>query len=130
MPFETDSDHNDSIDPNDVLFFHHSESTNQILFTQNFNGDNYPQWRRSAEISLMARNKLGLVDGTCTKLKTDSSKLANLERYNNLIICWLIHSLEPEISFKTTMRFGKVSKIDMASQMHQDSINCTRTWLH
>lgn len=82
---------------NNELYIHHSDSTHYSLATQKLNGDNFNQWIRAADISLIARNKLGFVDG-CKKPESTSSDSAIWERCNNLVMSWLLHSVEPQIS--------------------------------
>lgn len=69
-----------------------------MLATQKLNGDNFGQWQRSAEISLIAKNKLGFVTGTCAKPSETSPNLSLWERCNNLIMSWLLHSVETRIA--------------------------------
>lgn len=53
-----------------------------------------------AEISLMAKNKLGFVTGKCARPIEDETQIALWERCNNLVISWLLHSVETDISNK------------------------------
>lgn len=61
---DSDSGSNEMIDPSNELYVHPSDPSNYILATQKLNGENYGQWKRSAEIPLIAKNKLGFVKGT------------------------------------------------------------------
>lgn len=100
MPDEINdtTDRSDCIDVHSELYLHHSDPSNYMLTTQKLNGGNYAQWQRSAEISLIAKNKLGFVKGTCAKPDDDDPKAANWERCNNQVISWLLHSIEPNIA--------------------------------
>lgn len=86
------------IDSNHELYVHHGDPSNVVLSTQKLNGDNFAQWMRFVEISLSAKNKLGFVKGTCKKPKDENPKLVHWERCNNLVISWLLHSVEPSIA--------------------------------
>lgn len=92
-----DTDEAETVDPSSELFYHHSDSGNYSLSTVELNAENYNQWQRSAQISLIAKNKLGFVKGTCEKPKS-GSKVSLWERCDNLVIYWLLHSVEPEIA--------------------------------
>lgn len=87
-----------SIDYNNELYIHHGDtSSNCMLAAQKLNGDNYGEWKRAAEIFLSAKNKLGFVNGTCVKPDENSPNLSHWERCNNLVLSWLLHSVEPDI---------------------------------
>lgn len=82
---------------NSEFCVHYSDPTNYVLTMQKLNGENYSQWSRSAEISLLAKNKLGFVTGTCAK-PTDLSKVSQWERSNSIVMSWLLHLVEPDIA--------------------------------
>lgn len=86
------------IDPSSEVYVHHSDSGNYSLATDKLNGDNYNQWRRSAEISLIAKNKLSFVKGTCRRPSDDDPQALLWDRCDNFVISWLLHSIEPQIS--------------------------------
>ncbi|VFQ74924.1 unnamed protein product [Cuscuta campestris] len=73
-----------SIDPQSELYLHPTETPNFSLASQKLNGDNYAQWKRSAEIALSARNKLGFVDGSSKAPEPNSPLLNQWKRCNNL----------------------------------------------
>lgn len=62
------------------------------------NGENYNHWRHSMEISLSQRNKLDLIKGKYPKSDAADKLASQWQRCNDLIISWLLHSLEPEIA--------------------------------
>lgn len=97
-PENSSASNSSTVDPSSEMYVHHNDPTNYNLTTQKLNGDNYTHWKSSAEISLIAKNKLGFVTGTCKKPSDDESLIAQWERSNNLVISWLIHSIEPDIS--------------------------------
>ena len=55
------------LDPNDELYLHHLYHPNYILSTSLLNDLSYSPWRRSVEISLLAKNKLGFVTRSCLR---------------------------------------------------------------
>lgn len=78
------------------LYMHHSDSSNVVLASQKLNGENFNQRQRSTEITLIARNKIGFVKGTCKKDETDENLKQKWDRCDNLVMSWLLHSNEPE----------------------------------
>ena len=64
---ETQSSTQHSSNVNDPLFLHHGENPSAVLFSQPLiGGENYPSWARSVRKSLIAKNKLGFIDGSLT----------------------------------------------------------------
>ncbi|XLR53297.1 hypothetical protein HN51_021525 [Arachis hypogaea] len=53
-----------TIDEADPFLLHSSDQRNLVLVTQVLAGDNYPSWKRSMEMALNGKNKLGFIDGT------------------------------------------------------------------
>ncbi|XP_071704007.1 uncharacterized protein [Rutidosis leptorrhynchoides] len=89
-----------SVDPifvNDELYVHQNDTSNNFtLATQKLNGDNYNEWKRSAEIFLSAKNKLGFVTRTYVRPSNDSPQVSAWDLCNNHVV-WILHSLESEI---------------------------------
>ncbi|GAA0170999.1 hypothetical protein LIER_25140 [Lithospermum erythrorhizon] len=50
----------------DPLQLHHSDHQNYVLSTFLLNQNNFHHWKRFVEISLMAKNKIGFINGECT----------------------------------------------------------------
>ncbi|VFQ78367.1 unnamed protein product [Cuscuta campestris] len=86
-----------SIDPQSELYLHPTETSNFSLASQKLNGDNYAQWKRSAEIALSARNKLGFVDGSSKAPESNSPLLNQWKRCNNLTNAPRLFQLHKEI---------------------------------
>lgn len=89
---------NEVVDSNHELFLSTGDHPNHKLSTHPLEGDNYGHWKRSCEVSLTARNKLGLVKGTCKKPPAGSSLLSHWERCDSMVISWILHSVSKEIS--------------------------------
>lgn len=49
------------------MYFHHADPSSYKLATDKLNGENFGQGKRSAEISFIAKIKLGFVTGTIAK---------------------------------------------------------------
>lgn len=64
---EVSSSSQDSYNLSDPLFLHPRENPGAILISQPLiRGENYPAWARSMRKSLIAKNKLGFIDGSLT----------------------------------------------------------------
>ncbi|XP_075654918.1 uncharacterized protein LOC142625097 [Castanea sativa] len=64
---ESSSSSQDSYNPNDPLFLHPRENPGAVLTSQPLiGGENYSSWARSVRKSLIAKNKLGFIDGSLT----------------------------------------------------------------
>ncbi|XP_019260764.1 PREDICTED: uncharacterized protein LOC109238744 [Nicotiana attenuata] len=55
--------------------------------------ENYSLWFRSMRMALLGRNKLGLVDGTCTKENFPENLWNHWERVNAIVLSWLMNSV-------------------------------------
>ncbi|XP_071699281.1 uncharacterized protein [Rutidosis leptorrhynchoides] len=113
-----------NISVNDELYIHQNDTSNNFtLATQKLNGDNYNEWKRSAEIFHSAKNKLGFVTGMCARPSTDSPQLASWDRCNNLVISWILHSVESDIR-RSILYFPTAKEIwnDLKERFAQSSI--------
>jgi len=84
--------------PSHILFLHPSEHPNSILVNELLNGRNYGTWKKSMEIALTAKNKLGFVLGTCTAPTVNTPMFAQWDRCDKMVISWLLHNVEKTIS--------------------------------
>lgn len=50
------------------------------------------------KIALSAKNKLGLIDGTISTPNQMDETFRNWERTNDMVMSWLLNSLEKEIA--------------------------------
>ena len=81
-----------------MFFIHPSENSGVSLVYEKFAGENYGEWKRSMVIALAAKNKLCFVDGNLEKPQTTYPDFKAWERCNNLIISYLLISLDVTIS--------------------------------
>ncbi|XP_030963078.1 probable serine/threonine-protein kinase roco5 isoform X2 [Quercus lobata] len=88
-------------DPSNPLYLHHEESPGAMLVYQPLVGENYPTWARSMRMALIAKNKLGFIDGTLTlsspMVKTPSTIQAWI-RCNKMVASWILNSVSQEIA--------------------------------
>ncbi|XP_055806842.1 uncharacterized protein LOC129875561 [Solanum dulcamara] len=57
-------------------------------------------WSRSILIALSAKNKVGFIDGTHKELASVSPEFKLWNRYNDMVLSWLLNSLSKEIADK------------------------------
>lgn len=85
-------------DPSSVYYIHPSDSASNKLVSTVFNGTGFSDWKRYMVISLDAKNKMCFVDGTLAQPKEGTMEEKAWKRCNNLVIGWLIASLERHIA--------------------------------
>ena len=98
---EASSSSQDSYNLSDPLFLHPGENPRVVLTSQPLIGrENYPAWARSVGKSLIAKNKLGFIDGSLTI----SSPLVNSPtaaqawvRSDDMVGTWIINSVSPKL---------------------------------
>ncbi|XP_070055431.1 uncharacterized protein [Nicotiana tomentosiformis] len=91
---------NQHIDCNDPLYVHPSYTPDTSLVPQQLIGtENYSKWRRSMEMSLLVKNKLGFVDETCTREQYEKNvfQLKQWDRCNTIVQSWIQNSVVKEL---------------------------------
>ncbi|XP_070675660.1 uncharacterized protein [Malus domestica] len=114
-------------DSSTPFYLHHSDYPNLVLVSKKLNGDNYATWARGMEISLSAKNKLGFINGNVQEpsFSEDPDTHAAWRHCNDMILSWLLHSLEPDLAesvlFSTT---AKVVWDDLRERFSQSNTPC------
>jgi len=106
------------LDHSHELFLHPSDHPNCSLASEPLTGLNYGQWKRSCEVSLVSKHKLGFVNGSCAKPAT-GPLISQWERCNAMVISWLLHSIRKDIGTSVLFaplpsKSGKNLSFDMA----------------
>ncbi|XP_070682505.1 uncharacterized protein [Malus domestica] len=92
------------------FYIHHSDHPNLVLVSKKLNGDNYISWAHGMQISLSAKNKLGFIIGDVQEpsYSDEPDAHAAWRHCNDMILSWLLHSLEPNLQeyvlFTTTAK--------------------------
>jgi len=93
---------------NDPLFLHHGENLGVALVSHPFlGGENYLAWARSVRKFLIAKNKLGFIDGSLTLLSpimNSPSAIQVLIRVDNMVGTWIINLVSPKIQASIVYR--------------------------
>ncbi|PWA69778.1 hypothetical protein CTI12_AA294950 [Artemisia annua] len=93
------------------LYLHPSDGPGSLTVQEKLNGaQNYRAWRRAIEIGLSTKRKLGFVRGTVARSTTDANLAELWDTCNNMVICWLIGSVNESIA-KSIMFIGTASEI-------------------
>ncbi|KAL2928955.1 Retrovirus-related Pol polyprotein from transposon TNT 1-94, partial [Bienertia sinuspersici] len=85
-----------TIDITSPLYLHPNEGP--LLVSEKLQGiSNYRSWKRSVEIALAGKRKLGFVTGLVTRDSTDKRKQEQWDICNNIVISWLHASMNDSI---------------------------------
>lgn len=95
-------------DPTYVYYIHPSENPTIPLVSEKFNGDDFADWERGMLLALSMKNKVVFVDGTLKKPEPTDSLYAVLERCNNMIISYILRSLDNTL-VKSILYFSTTS---------------------
>ncbi|XP_021852608.2 uncharacterized protein [Spinacia oleracea] len=89
-----------SQNPNSAYYLSNSDLNTTKLVNIEFEGEgkSFSDWRRSMMIALSARNKLCFVDGSLNQLAANSTNYRMWIRCNDLVISWILASLEPSVA--------------------------------
>ena len=93
------SETSDEITFNHPLYLHQNDHPGLILISKKLTGsDNYASWKRSMVIALNAKNKLKIITGEFEEPGATSNQRALWERTNDMIISWILNTLDEKIS--------------------------------
>uniref|UniRef100_A0A803KUG8 Retrotransposon Copia-like N-terminal domain-containing protein n=1 Tax=Chenopodium quinoa TaxID=63459 RepID=A0A803KUG8_CHEQI len=86
-----------TIDATSPLYLHPSDGNNFQSIEKLQGSSNFRSWKRSMEIALESRRKLGFVTGTLVKDSSDTVKAEAWDTCNNMIISWILGSVSESI---------------------------------
>ncbi|XP_074363018.1 uncharacterized protein LOC141703388 [Apium graveolens] len=92
------------------LFVHPSDGPQSIIIPKLQGPADYKAWKRSMEIHLSSKRKLGFINGSVTRSTTDETEAAQWDTCNNLIISWIHNNISGTIK-------GPVLFINLASEV-------------
>ncbi|KAE8683402.1 G-type lectin S-receptor-like serine/threonine-protein kinase [Hibiscus syriacus] len=87
------------IDFTHPLYLHPSDTPGAVLVSHQLTGaHDYDVWSRSMRISLLANNKLGLIDGVCLHSNFVEQLQPQWDRCNVIVLSWIINSISKYLS--------------------------------
>ncbi|XP_074267769.1 uncharacterized protein LOC141591357 isoform X2 [Silene latifolia] len=95
----SNSSHNSS-----VVSVIHSENPGTKISYVSFNGNNYDEWSRAFHLALLAKDKLGYIDGTIVKPSETASDFKLWRSTNALVTAWIYATIEPAIAKSISCR--------------------------
>nr|XP_009779763.1 PREDICTED: uncharacterized protein LOC104228907 [Nicotiana sylvestris] len=113
---------------NDLMFFHPSDTSGTALVPQLLAGtENYSEWSRSIKMSFLVKNKIGFIDGTCTreKYEADPFKLHQWDRCNAIVQSWIMSSVAQDLR-KGIVYSSNAQKVWEAFKERFDKVNATK----
>uniref|UniRef100_A0A803MDR9 Retrotransposon Copia-like N-terminal domain-containing protein n=1 Tax=Chenopodium quinoa TaxID=63459 RepID=A0A803MDR9_CHEQI len=84
-------------DMQNPLYLHPSDGHNSVSVDKLTGAANYREWRRSMEIVLASKRKLGFVTGLVKKDAEDEVKADQWDTCNNMVIAWLMSCMSDSI---------------------------------
>ena len=82
----------------DPYYLSSTDHPGMQLTTKQFDGSNHINWSRSVRRALATKSKIGFIDGSCAKLDETSADYTRWVRCDNMVTCWILNSMVPEIS--------------------------------
>ncbi|XP_074322728.1 uncharacterized protein LOC141659700 [Apium graveolens] len=102
-------------DMSNPLFLHPLDVPSSIQVDKLQGSSDYRSWKRSMEIALGAKRKLGFVTGTVSRPTTDAAQMDLWGTCNSIVIAWLTSNLSPSI--KQSVLFNALSINDYYTSM-------------
>ncbi|XP_074290309.1 uncharacterized protein LOC141617038 [Silene latifolia] len=82
----------------------HVENTGHSITPIPFNGNNYDEWSRSFQLALMAKGKLGYIDGSITKPAATADTFETWQSTNALVTMWIFNIIDSGIRNQIVLR--------------------------
>ncbi|KAG8482872.1 hypothetical protein CXB51_023953 [Gossypium anomalum] len=87
------------VDFNHPLYLHPSDTpSTQLVSYQLLGTENFTVWSCAMRIALLAKNKLGFVDGSCSKESVTADLHLQWDRCNALVLSWILNTVSKELS--------------------------------
>ncbi|KAA3452461.1 UBN2_3 domain-containing protein [Gossypium australe] len=110
-----------TIDFNHPLYLHPSNTPGTLLVSHKLLGvENYNVWSRTMKIALLVKNKLGIVDGTCSKDLLLDEMGHQWERCYAIVLSWILNTVSKELSAGIVFAYSAVSVWnDLGERFHK-----------
>lgn len=97
----------EGIDTTSSFYIHPSDYPKQVQVNDLLNDNNYNEWKQEMTNFLLAKNKMGLIDGTVKKPESTSPTYKAWVRADAMIKGWLTTAMEREV--RTSFRYANTS---------------------
>ncbi|XP_054813328.1 uncharacterized protein LOC129313969 [Prosopis cineraria] len=94
-------------DANSPFFLHASDNPGQVFVSELLNENNYMEWQIDITNALVAKNKMGFVDGLIKQLELESNALSYWIRCDAMVKGWLKSGMTKEL--RTSVRYAKTA---------------------
>lgn len=81
-----------------ISYLHPFDHASTMLVSNLFDGSGYGDWKRSVIIGLIAKNKMSFIDNTLPKPTSNFVLQKACKWCNNMVIGWLIASLDQNLT--------------------------------
>lgn len=116
------------IHPRHPLYLHPSDNPGSVLVLHQLTGiENYTAWSNSMKVALLAKNKLGLIDGTCCKEHYNGDLEHEWERCNAFVLSQITHFVSKELA-NGMMYSTNATSVWMDLKERFDKKNLTRIY--
>ncbi|XP_059279739.1 uncharacterized protein LOC132033706 [Lycium ferocissimum] len=105
---ETVGSTSNTLDPFHPLYLHPSDTPRSLLVSIPFSGEGCGEWKEGMIISLSAKNKIQIIDGSFTQPAANSPLLPHWLRCNNRVKAWIMNALTKDIA--KTILYYKTAK--------------------
>ncbi|KAK2995728.1 hypothetical protein RJ640_016680 [Escallonia rubra] len=86
----------------------HDFSSETHLVSTPLTGGNYIAWCQAMSLALLARDKLGFVDGTIIKPSEEDPDLSSWKESNHLVLSWIMNSFHEDLVVPSTYKDEEV----------------------
>ncbi|KAK2633605.1 hypothetical protein Ddye_032602 [Dipteronia dyeriana] len=86
-----------SMDVLNPFTLHHLDHPGTVLVSKTLEEYNYGLGSRAMRISVSAKNKLGFINGSVKALVSTDAKFPIWQRYNDMVLSWILNSVHPDI---------------------------------
>lgn len=80
-----------------LLFMHPLDGPPSICVTKLQGAADYRTWKRTFEIQLLVKRKLGFLDGSVTRSSTYATEASQWDTCNNMVISWIHNNISDNI---------------------------------
>lgn len=109
------------------LYLHPSDGSNFVVVEKLQGSSNYRPWKRSFEIALASKRKLGFVTGAVERDKTDKVKQEAWDTCNSMVISWILLNVSDAIR-KSVMYSNSAKQIWKQLQQRYQVVSGARKY--